>query len=411
MNTTNELSFLFHYLKNYNIPICFYDKSLSLFHLDNKIRQILGYNMDSIYADNFITHQLKPNTIYKITDQFSCVYFMLQFPSEDQTKPLIIGPYLHSAFDEDTLMQYIEPYSISPQDFQSLEEIFSKIPVLLDDTFLCILLQTFGEIIWGGIHNFQFQHLDHHLRESTFSLLPPRKTHEIASGFDTQMYESYLLHENNLIQAISKGDLQVAEETLSVIASFPLGQFTAEQLRNMKNYAIAINSICRKTAERNTSNSYQVMKLATRFTNKIELCASPENCASLLREIVRKYCLLIKNHSMREYSPLIQQAIKQVDLDLTADLSLNAMAKHLNTNASYLSTQFKKITGISYTEYVQKRRIERAVLLLNTTSLQIQTIAQYCGITDLNYFSKLFKKYVHSTPSTYRKNLSKLEIE
>lgn len=409
MNTTNELSFLFHYLKNYNIPICFYDKSLSLFHLDNKIRQILGYNMDSIYADNFITHQLKPNTIYKITDQFSCVYFMLQFPSEDQTKPLIIGPYLHSAFDEDTLMQYIEPYSISPQDFQALEEIFSKIPVLLDDTFLCILLQTFGEIIWGGIHNFQFQHLDHHLRESTFSLLPPRKTHEIASGFDTQMYESYLLHENNLIQAISKGDLQVAEETLSVIASFPLGQFTAEQLRNMKNYAIAINSICRKTAERNTSNSYQVMKLATRFTNKIELCASPENCASLLREIVRKYCLLIKNHSMREYSPLIQQAIKQVDLDLTADLSLNAMAKHLNTNASYLSTQFKKITGISYTEYVQKRRIERAVLLLNTTSLQIQTIAQYCGITDLNYFSKLFKKYVHSTPSTYRKNLSKLE--
>lgn len=409
MNTTNELSFLFHYLKNYNIPICFYDKSLSLFHLDNKIRQILGYNMDSIYAGNFITHQLKPNTIYKITDQFSCVYFMLQFPSEDQTKPLIIGPYLHSAFDEDTLMQYIEPYSISPQDFQALEEIFSKIPVLLDDTFLCILLQTFGEIIWGGIHNFQFQHLDHHLRESTFSLLPPRKAHEIASGFDTQMYESYLLHENNLIQAISKGDLQVAEETLSVIASFPLGQFTAEQLRNMKNYAIAINSICRKTAEINTSNSYQVMKLATRFTNKIELCASPENCASLLREIVRKYCLLIKNHSMREYSPLIQQVIKQVDLDLTADLSLNAMAKHLNTNASYLSTQFKKITGISYTEYVQKRRIERAVLLLNTTSLQIQTIAQYCGITDLNYFSKLFKKHVHSTPSTYRKNLSKLE--
>ena len=40
--------------------------------------------------------------------------------------------------------------------------------------------------------------------------------------------------------------------------------------------------------------------------------------------------------------------------------------------------------------------------LLNTTSLQIQTISQLCGISDVNYFSKIFKKYTGLTPKEYR---------
>ena len=76
----------------------------------------------------------------------------------------------------------------------------------------------------------------------------------------------------------------------------------------------------------------------------------------------------------------------------------------LNVNASYLSKLFKKETGITLTEYVAKKRIEQAAFLLTSTNLQIQTVAQNCGIYDVNYFTKLFKKHTGKTPKEYRES-------
>jgi YesN/AraC family two-component response regulator len=84
---------------------------------------------------------------------------------------------------------------------------------------------------------------------------------------------------------------------------------------------------------------------------------------------------------------------------------LNTQAKFLGVNPSYLSTVFKKETGHTLTEYVTGKRIEYAVFLLNTTKMQIQTIAQYCGIPDICYFTKLFKKKIGQSPSEYRNQL------
>lgn len=47
-----------------------------------------------------------------------------------------------------------------------------------------------------------------------------------------------------------------------------------------------------------------------------------------------------------------------MDMDLTADQSLNAHAKILNISPSYLSTLFRKETGITLTEYVNRKRVE-----------------------------------------------------
>ena len=109
---------------------------------------------------------------------------------------------------------------------------------------------------------------------------------------------------------------------------------------------------------------------------------------------------------MKGYSLLIQKVLVRIDSDLTADLSLKTQAELLNVNASYLSTLFKKETGATLTDYVNKKRVEHALFLLNSSSMQIQTIAQYCGIPDVNYFTKIFKKYVGKTPKEYRDGIS-----
>lgn len=121
-----------------------------------------------------------------------------------------------------------------------------------------------------------------------------------------------------------------------------------------------------------------------------------------MEEMFRSYCRLVKKHSMKDFSSPVQKAITCIDSNLAGDISLSVLASTQNISAGYLSTLFKKETGKTVTEYINNSRVEYAKKLLGTTKLQIQTIAQHCGILDVHYFSKLFKKYTGKTPKEYR---------
>ena len=94
-----------------------------------------------------------------------------------------------------------------------------------------------------------------------------------------------------------------------------------------------------------------------------------------------------------------------IDTDLSADLSLSALAEHQGISLGYLSTVFKKETGKTISEYVREKRINHAIHLLGTTHLQVQTVALHCGIMDVQYFSKIFKKQTGKTPKEYRESM------
>lgn len=118
--------------------------------------------------------------------------------------------------------------------------------------------------------------------------------------------------------------------------------------------------------------------------------------------MIRSYCLLVKRHSLSQYSYYVGQAITLVQYDLTADLRLKTIADQLNVNSSYLSNLFHKEYGCTLTEFVNRQRIDHGILLLQNTSKSVQAVAAECGIHDVNYFIKLFKKQTGFTPSRYR---------
>lgn len=103
----------------------------------------------------------------------------------------------------------------------------------------------------------------------------------------------------------------------------------------------------------------------------------------------------------------IRKTITLVAYDLTADSSLNSIAKQLNVNPTYLSGLFRKECDCTLTEYVNGKRIEQAVNLLNRTDKLVNVISYECGIQDTNYFIKLFKRYTGLTPTQYREQIGK----
>ena len=137
---------------------------------------------------------------------------------------------------------------------------------------------------------------------------------------------------------------------------------------------------------------------------RIESITSANEDKEVHREILRKYCLLVQQSSTEGHSPVIQKVLNHILLNLPdPSLTLQKTADELSLNKSYLATIFKNEMNATFTTYVNKRRIEHAIFLLNTTDDQIQNIASSCGITDITYFTRIFRREKGMTPSQYRR--------
>ena len=143
-------------------------------------------------------------------------------------------------------------------------------------------------------------------------------------------------------------------------------------------------------------------RVSSDFARRIEALQLLPTVVDFMLEMMRTYCRLVRRHSIKHYSPLIQKVIIQIENDLTCDLSLQTVARQNSVSPGYLSGHFKKETGQTFTAYVNSRRVNLAKHLLRTTSLQVQTIAQHCGILDFHYFCRVFKSCVGKTPTEYR---------
>jgi len=100
----------------------------------------------------------------------------------------------------------------------------------------------------------------------------------------------------------------------------------------------------------------------------------------------------------------VREAIDYINNHLKNELSQKEVADHVHLNPSYLSVLFKEHVKLTFSEYVTRRRIQRAKELLVSTNLPINDIAEESGYKTAKYFIKIFKELEGMTPSAYRKD-------
>lgn len=103
--------------------------------------------------------------------------------------------------------------------------------------------------------------------------------------------------------------------------------------------------------------------------------------------------------------PVITRAKEYIHEHQTEELSLGQVAKAVNTSTFYFCKMFKKVTGINFTDYLSRVRIEKAKNLLLNPNLRVSEIAFEVGFQSLTHFNRVFKKILGQSPTEYRAQL------
>lgn len=120
-----------------------------------------------------------------------------------------------------------------------------------------------------------------------------------------------------------------------------------------------------------------------------------------LNSCIHDACSLLKEISIPDVSPLIQRCIQYIQSHLTDHLSVFHLAQIMNVTREYLSTRFKKETGTSLTDYINRQRILLSKYYLRENRLSVTQVSLLCGFSDSNYFGRVFKKQEGITPKEF----------
>ncbi len=144
------------------------------------------------------------------------------------------------------------------------------------------------------------------------------------------------------------------------------------------------------------------------FNTRVVSPRQHESVVKLL-SIFAQHLSMISNQVLVQHKntepPVITRAKEYILEHQAEDLSLGQVAKAVNTSTFYFCKMFKKVTGINFTDYLSRVRIEKSKNLLLNPNLRISEIAFEVGFQSLTHFNRVFKKILGQSPTQYRAQL------
>jgi AraC-like DNA-binding protein/quercetin dioxygenase-like cupin family protein len=111
--------------------------------------------------------------------------------------------------------------------------------------------------------------------------------------------------------------------------------------------------------------------------------------------------LKLKAEKTDEYMEKIE---KYIEKNIGNEINVKKMSEYLEISESYVRKIIKKIYNVSFTKFINIKKIEYGSKLLLETKLPVSKIAGMCGFYDFNYFSRVFKKIKGMSPLQFRKS-------
>ena len=153
-------------------------------------------------------------------------------------------------------------------------------------------------------------------------------------------------------------------------------------------------------------------KFEEAYFNSQVLTSSQFEAIVRLTSIFAQHLSIVSNQVVLQQEnaepPNIVRAKQYIQEHQANDLSLSEVARAVNTSTFYFCKMFKKATGLNFTDYLSRVRIEKAKNLLLNPNLRVSEIAYEIGFQSLTHFNRVFRKMVGQSPTEFRSKLPHL---
>ena len=352
-------------------------------HFDYGLRRALDAEFDWPGFGRQLLDQVPEKTLVFAQGVFELRFAFFLPPDEPDTL-YCFGPWADGPRSKESL-DWCEKY-LDEKARNVVEEYYNRARQMEDNAIktslfaMISLLFPEGELKtaeWREFMPLRFRPSLESFREKAF-------TEELPAELIAERYAA----ENRMLEAVTKGDVGAALTAYENFHQFQLTPRLRSPLREFKNYTIILNSLFRKAIEQASVHPYYIDHISARFALELETLTSIEEGVRLRVRMVKEYCRYVQLYSLRQYSPLIQKVINEINLHLDSALSLKTLAAQCYISPSYLSNVFKQETGQTLTDYISCRRMERAARLLLTTNARVAVVAEEVGILDVNYLPR-----------------------
>lgn len=391
--------FLCNYLTEMNIPYhASIDKTVLMPDIDGGLRNSILKKYQKETVSSLDTY--RADALYHFSDYYNCNYTFFQMPNQQF---FYIGPYLFSDMTESDIRQQLNITGIPEALIEQLQDYYYSLPLIKDKTSFYALIRRayqaiceYDTLIEETFDLRTLESREEYLRKHTFIV----SDDPILS---MNMLEKRYHGEDEFLEAVVQGNTAKAMSCISQMAGMRITSRTNNEIRDCKNLTLSLNTLLRRTSYHAGVHPYYIDSISANYARFIENATTIQELDDVIPYMVRSYCELVQKRSTALYSAPVRQILVTIDAFIDSDLSLKRFANELFLNTSYLSSLFKKETGMTLTDYVNQHRINYAKRLLKSTTLSIQSVAATVGITDIHYFTRLFRRETGLSPREYRK--------
>jgi AraC-like DNA-binding protein/ligand-binding sensor protein len=178
-----------------------------------------------------------------------------------------------------------------------------------------------------------------------------------------------------------------------VLRHMPVKADTSKVARRLERCGIPFTGKIRKTWERNPLIPPDKYNAIVRL-----LAFFAEQLSALTNQ------LMLERQNIEP--PLVQRAREYIDKHKTEPLSLSAVAKAAGASVFHFCKVFRKSTGLKFTDYVARVRLEDARTQLLNPNRRISEVAYDVGFQSLTQFNRMFKRVFGQSPTEFREHLN-----
>jgi len=226
---------------------------------------------------------------------------------------------------------------------------------------------------------------------------------KIKSFSDDNYYTYPITQERQLRSAIKGHDKEAAENVLNQILAY-IYVSNNSNLDAIKPRIMELIIVISRTAIDAGANMEHIDMLTQSASTIIEKFKTIEDLSAWLSSLMHGFISSTFNYDSIKHADTIHKVINYIQGHYQSKLSLDEIASITYLSKTYLCSIFKKETGDTIANYINKVRIEKSKLLFHDESQSIVDIANMCGFEDQSYFTKIFKSFVGMTPKKYRES-------